>query len=99
MHTFRHSKKCIIWIKCYTRKVRPEFLEQPTSIDSNMTEVKKNADGSVDIYFGPKAPEGMESNWLPTDPKRRFFLLGRFYGPEPGLFEGSFEMNNIELVK
>ncbi|MGB5890300.1 MAG: DUF1214 domain-containing protein, partial [Thermoanaerobaculia bacterium] len=51
-----------------------------SSIDSNMKEVKKNADGSVDIYFGPKAPEGKEGNWLPTDPKRRFFLLARFYG-------------------
>ena len=72
---------------------------EPSSIDSNMQGVKKNADGSVDIYFGPKAPEGKESNWLPTDPKRRFFLLARFYGPEPDLFNGSFELNNIELVK
>jgi len=70
-----------------------------SSIDSQMKEVKKNADGSVDIYFGPKAPEGKESNWLPTDPKRRFFLLSRFYGPEPGLFDGSFELKNIELLK
>jgi len=72
---------------------------EPSSIDSNMKNVKKNADGSVDIYFGPKAPKGKESNWLPTDPKRRFFLLSRFYGPEPGLFDGSFVLNNIELVK
>jgi hypothetical protein len=72
---------------------------EPSSIDSNMKSVQKNADGSVDIYFGPKAPKGKESNWLPTDPKRRFFLLARFYGPEPGLFDGSFELNNIELIK
>ena len=72
---------------------------EPSSIDSSMKDVKKNADGSVDIYFGPKAPKGKESNWLPTDPKRRFFLLARFYGPEPALFDGSFKLNNIELVK
>ena len=54
-----------------------------------MKDVKKNADGSVDIYFGPKPPKGKESNWLPTDPKRRFFLLARFYGPKPALFDGS----------
>jgi len=69
-----------------------------SSIDSTMKEVKKNADGSVDIYFGPKAPKGKESNWLPTDPKRRFFLLGRFYGPEPTLLDASFKLNNIEIV-
>ena len=71
---------------------------EPSSIDSNMKDVKKNSDGSVDIYFGPKAPKGKESNWLPTDPKRRFFLLARFYGPEPALKDGSFEMNDIQLV-
>ena len=70
-----------------------------SSIDSTMKEVEKNADGSVDIYFGPSAPEGKESNWLPTDPKRRFFLLGRFYGPEPALLDASFKLNNIEMAK
>ena len=70
-----------------------------SSIDSNLEDVVKNADGSVDIYFGPEAPEGKESNWLPTDPNRRFFLLSRFYGPEPGLFDGSFELNDMELVE
>jgi hypothetical protein len=64
-----------------------------------MKDVVKNSDGSVDIYFGPKAPKGKESNWLPTNPKRRFFLLGRFYGPKPAILDGSFELNNIELVK
>ncbi|MFT5730671.1 MAG: hypothetical protein ACI8PB_004859 [Desulforhopalus sp.] len=72
---------------------------EPSSIDSNMKDVKKSADGSVDIYFGPKAPMGKESNWLPTDPKRRFFLLARFYGPEPALINGSFELNDMEYVK
>jgi hypothetical protein len=70
-----------------------------SSIDSNMDAVKKNADGSVDIYFGPKAPKGMEANWLPTNSERRFFLLFRFYGPQKGVFDGSFELNDIELVK
>jgi len=72
---------------------------EKSSIDSTQKQVKKNKDGSVDIYFGPKSPKGKESNWLPTDPKRRFFLLARFYGPEPALFDGSFELNDIERVK
>jgi hypothetical protein len=69
------------------------------TIDSIMEGVQKNDDGSVDVYFGPTAPEGKESNWLPTDPKRRFFLLFRAYGPEPGIFDvNSFQLNDIELV-
>ena len=70
----------------------------PSSIDSTMSDVVPNADGSIDIYFGPTAPEGQKNNWLPTDPNRRFFLLARFYGPEPGLFDGSFELNDMERM-
>jgi hypothetical protein len=29
--------------------------------------LQKNPDGSVDIYFGPEAPAGKESNWIPTN--------------------------------
>jgi len=68
------------------------------SIDSSTRGLAVNADGSVDIYFGPTAPSGMEANWLPTDPDRRFFLLFRFYGPESGVFDGSFVLNDIEKL-
>ncbi len=70
-----------------------------SSIDNTQPQLQKKDDGSIDIYFGPKSPKGKESNWLPTDPNRRFFLLARFYGPEPALFDGSFELNDIELVE
>ena len=70
-----------------------------SSIDNTQKQLKINADGSVDIYFGPTSPKGKESNWLPTDPKRRFFLLSRFYGPEPALFDKSFQLNDIELLE
>jgi hypothetical protein len=70
-----------------------------SSIDSSLESLQWNADGSVDIYFGPTSPEGLESNWLPTDPDRRFFLLARFYGPEPALLDGSFELNDMERIR
>ena len=53
--------------------------------------VQKNADGSVDIYFGPKAPAGKESNWIPTDPNGKFEVLFRFYGPQKPLFDKNVE--------
>ena len=68
------------------------------SVDSNQADLVKNADGSVDVYFGPTAPSGKEANWIPTAEGRRFFLLFRFYGPEPGVYDGSFELNDIERV-
>ncbi|MCP4899980.1 MAG: DUF1214 domain-containing protein, partial [bacterium] len=60
--------------------------------------MKINADGSVDLYFGPKAPEGYENNWIPTAGKTPFPMF-RFYGPTEGLFDGSFVLNDVELVK
>lgn len=72
---------------------------EPSSIDSNMKDVKRNSDGSVDIDFGPKAPQGKESNWLSTDPNRRLFLLFRAYGPEAGILNGGFKLNDIKLTE
>lgn len=61
--------------------------------------LQKNSDGSVDIYFGAKAPTGKESNWVPTDPKGKFELLARFYGPEKGFFEKDWKMGDVTEVK
>ena len=64
-----------------------------------MKNVQKNSDGSVDIYFGPTLPKGAnKENWLPTDPMRCFFLLARFYGPRSEIVNGSFVLNDIELL-
>ncbi|MDJ0993018.1 MAG: DUF1214 domain-containing protein [Dinoroseobacter sp.] len=40
-----------------------------------------NADGSVDVYFGPDAPDGLEENWIPTT-ENDFFVGVRFYAPD-----------------
>lgn len=60
--------------------------------------IQKNADGSLDVYFGPKAPKGKESNWVPTDSKGKFEVLARFYGPEKEFFEKNWKMGDIEKV-
>lgn len=38
---------------------------QVSSLDKGLV---VNQDGSVDVYFGPKAPSGMERNWIQTIP-------------------------------
>jgi len=60
--------------------------------------LRVNANGSVDIYFGPKAPAGNESNWIPTDANGGFEVLFRFYGPEKRLFEKTWRLPDIEKV-
>lgn len=61
--------------------------------------IQKNSDGSVDVYFGAKAPTGKEANWVPTDPKGKFELLARFYGPEKGFFDKTWKMGDVIEVK
>jgi hypothetical protein len=59
--------------------------------------VQKNADGSVDVYFGPKAPAGKESNWVPTA-DRDFEVLFRVYGPEKPFFDKTWKLLDVEEV-
>lgn len=61
--------------------------------------VQTNADGSTDLYFGPTAPIGKESNWIPTTPGKEFFLIFRFYGPEKEVFDKSWQLNDILMRK
>ena len=63
---------------------------------SNNAEVKKNADGSVDLYVGAKAPAGQESNWIPTDPARKFEFMFRLYGPKKEFFEKAWALPDVE---
>jgi hypothetical protein len=60
---------------------------------------KQNTDGSTDLYFGPKAPEGKESNWLATAPGRGFFAILRLYGPTEEALNKSWKPGDIEAVK
>jgi hypothetical protein len=65
---------------------------------SNASDVKKNADGSVDLYLGPNAPAGQETNWIPTDPARKFELMFRLYGPKPEFFEKKWALPDVEKI-
>ena len=40
---------------------------------SSRMDLKKNADGTVDLYVGPKALAGWESNWVESVPGRSCF--------------------------
>lgn len=62
-----------------------------------LSSMKKNADGSVDIYFAPAAPAGLDTNWIPT--REDFFLLFRLYGPDKPLFEKTWTLADVEKTK
>ncbi len=68
------------------------------SRSSQTAGVQTNLDGSVDLYFGPKAPAGKDANWIPTNPHGMFETLFRFYGPEKPLFDKTWHLPDIEKV-
>ncbi len=68
------------------------------SVASITPGVQKAADGSVEVFFGAKAPAGKEANWVPVDPQRKFELLFRLYGPEKPLFDKSWKLPDVEKM-
>ncbi|MBY3045865.1 DUF1254 domain-containing protein [Rhizobium leguminosarum] len=66
------------------------------SRSSQIADLKKNKDGSVDIFLGPKAPKGEEANWIPTDPERKFEVMFRLYAPTKALFDKSWVLPDLE---
>ena len=57
-----------------------------------------NDDGAVDIFFGPTAPDGASSNWVPTKACNSFEVLFRFYGPDQPLFDKTWKLPDIEKL-
>lgn len=58
-----------------------------------------NADGSTDIFLGPKAPEGKTGNWLATVPGKGYFIIIRLYGPTEAALNSTWKPGDIEKVK
>lgn len=58
-----------------------------------------NTDDSVDVYFGPTAPEGFEKNWVQTIPGKGWFSYFRLFGPTEPYFDKTWVLPNIEILK
>ena len=57
-----------------------------------------NSDGSVDLYFAPKAPKGHENNWIETVPSKGFMVLIRLYGPLDAWYDKEWQPGEFELI-
>jgi hypothetical protein len=69
------------------------------SVSSQNQDLQVNTDGSVDVYFGPKAPAGKESNWVQTIPGKGWFMILRLYGPLEPWFNKTWRPGEIKLVE
>jgi hypothetical protein len=72
--------------------------EQQIADRSSRQDIIKNADGSVDVCFGPTAPKGFENNWIPTVAGRAWFAYLRLYAPLEAYFDKSWPLPDIEQV-
>jgi hypothetical protein len=66
---------------------------------SSRMNLKKNADGSIDIYSGPRAPAGFEGNWIPTVPGRSWFAYFRLYEPTEAYFDKTWPLGDFQRIK
>jgi hypothetical protein len=67
-------------------------------VDSYDQKMRRNVDGSVDVYFGPAVPAGQETNWVSTVPGKGWLAMFRFYGPNKSLFDKTWKLPDIEKV-
>jgi hypothetical protein len=67
-------------------------------LSSRKEDLVKNNDGSVDVYFGPKAPKGKEANWVQTVPGKEWFTYFRFYAPTESFFDKSWSLPDFEKI-
>lgn len=81
----------------YDRATHALIRDKPWSSRSSLSEgVQTNADGSVEIFFGPEAPAGRETNWIPTSAAGQFEVLFRLYGPQPPLFDKTWVLPDVQ---
>jgi hypothetical protein len=76
-----------------------ETDQKLAGVDSTNPKLKLNADGSATVWFGPKAPEGHEANWVQTMPNKGWNVLLRLYGPLEPWFDKSWKPGDFELVE
>jgi hypothetical protein len=60
---------------------------------------EQNADGSTDLYYGPKAPKGKEGNWQATVSGKGYFAILRLYGPTEAAMDKSWKPGDFEKMK
>ncbi|MCV7172377.1 DUF1254 domain-containing protein [Mycobacterium manitobense] len=96
-----HVPVTLYWsATAYNRATHTLIHDVPwASRSSHTPELRSNADGSVELAFGPIPPDGGQGNWIPTRSGEQFEVLCRFYGPTPPLFDKTWTLPDIRPVR
>lgn len=72
----------------------PGIMAKNVGQGSQYLRTYRDADGSVDIDFGPDEPKG-ERNWIRTAPGKGWFPFFRCYGPTEAYFDQTWKLEDI----
>jgi hypothetical protein len=100
LHVPANPPAAAFWsVTAYDSATR-SMVQNPTNdaAHASYDELRTTADGSFDMYFGPTAPSGQESNWVETVPGRGFYLMFRLYSPTAPLFDGTWALPDVERM-
>jgi hypothetical protein len=91
----------LFWsVTVYDAETRSQIqTDQDKAALRSLFELKDKSGSTVDLYFGPKAPNGHEGAWIKTIPGKGWFVYFRIYGPEQPAFHGSWKPGDFEAVK
>jgi hypothetical protein len=100
LHVPKDIPVALFWSAAVYDPITGSVLDngQPFPSLNMMDKPVQNADGTTDIYFGPKSP-GAGKNWLATIPDKGWFTIFRLYGPKQAFFNQTWKPNDIEKVK
>jgi hypothetical protein len=74
--------------------------QQFPSVNSTDKGILTNPDGSVDVWFAPALPAGVnKANWVQTIPGKGWNALFRLYSPLEPWFDKTWRLGEFELVK
>ena len=58
--------------------------------------IPKNSDGSIDLWFGPNKPDGVDdAAFIKTVPNRNFLVALRLYGTEDGFYDQTWVPDDL----
>jgi hypothetical protein len=76
----------------------PETPQLLPSVNG-LGKVATNADGSIDLWFGPQKPaDAPESNWIQTVDGRNFLVALRLYGTGVEFFDQTWKPDDVIKV-
>ena len=87
-------------IDIYDTQTRSLLQSAPyPALSSLSADLQSEEDGSYVLWFSPTAPEGKESNWIPTLPGKSWWPLLRLYGPLEPWFDMTWRLPEIVREK